>query len=186
MSFLQSLRLLSSCTCIFFLIAAALSSPAQQVASLIDPAKLATLAARGANPRVQKYTAQLQEARLAGLDPAQVAVDAVALTGMTGDAARLTAEAMLRNLRIAGQLGCLTVEGLAEMRRGRSPTIQTGPYAGDQLSVDHVIPFAAFPALDNTIANLELRPLRLNLRKRDAMGLRQLDLRQRLRQAGLF
>jgi hypothetical protein len=46
-------------------------------ASLIDPAKLATLAARGANPRVQKYTAQLHEARLAGQDAAQVAVDAL-------------------------------------------------------------------------------------------------------------
>jgi len=146
-------------------------TPAQQVASLIDPAKLATLAARGANPRVQKYTAQLHEARLAGHDPAQVAVEAVALTGMTGDAARLTAEAILRNLTIAGRLGCLTPAGLHDMRRGQSPTITLGPYAGDQLSVDHIIPFAVAPQLDHVIANLELMPLKMNIGKRDAMGI---------------
>jgi len=38
--------------------------------------------------------------------------------------------------------------------------------------------------LDKVIANLELMPLRLNIRKRDAMGQRQLDLLQRLRHAG--
>ncbi len=159
-------------------------TPAQQVASLIDPAKLATLAARGANPRVQKYVAQLHEARLAGFDPAQVAVDTVALTGMTGEPARLTAEAMLRNLTIAERLGCLGPEGLAEMRRGRSPTITLGPYAGDQLSVDHIIPFAVAPQLDHVIANLELMPLRLNIGKRDNMGERQQALAARLRSAG--
>lgn len=159
-------------------------SPVQRVASLIDPAKLATLAERGANPRVQKYVAQLEEARLDGIDPAQVATEAVALTGMTGEAARLTTEAMLRNLRIAAQLGCLTVEGLHDMRRGQSPTITKGPYAGDQLSVDHIIPFSAAPQLDTVIANLELMPLKMNIAKKDAMGARQLDLLRRLRAAG--
>ena len=34
-------------------------------------------------------------------------------------------------------------------------------YAGDQLSVDHIIPRAVVPELDNVIANLELMPLDL-------------------------
>jgi hypothetical protein len=158
----------------------------QRVAALIDPAKLATLSPRGANPRVQKYVAQLEEARLAGQNPAQVAVEGVALTGMTGEAARLTAEAMLRNLTIAHRLGCLGPAGLHDMRRGQSPTITLGPYAGDQLSVDHVIPFSVAPALDKVIANLELMPLRLNMGKKDTMGERQRALAERLRNAGLF
>jgi len=161
-------------------------TPAQRVASLIDPVKLATLAARGANPRVQKYTAQLQEARLAGHDPAQVAVEAVALTGMKGEAARLTAEAMLRNLTIAERLGCLIPAGLHDMRRGQSPTITLGPYTGDQLSVDHIIPFSVAPQLDKVIANLELMPLRMNIGKRDSMGQRQFDLWKRLKEAGVL
>lgn len=158
----------------------------QRIAALIEPIKLATLAARGANPRVQKYVAQMEEARQSGQDPEQVAAEAVHLAGMTGDAAKLTLEAMLRNLTIAQKLGCLTPEGLAEMRRGRSPTITLGPYAGDQLSVDHIIPFSLAPALDKVIANLELMPLKMNIRKRDAMGERQQALARRLRQAGLF
>ena len=84
--------------------------------------------------------------RIAALvDPAACAAEAVQLVGMSPAAAQLTVEAMLRNLRIASQLGCLTPEGLAEMRRGRSPTITLGPYAGDQLSVDHIIPFSLAP-----------------------------------------
>lgn len=158
----------------------------QRIAALIEPAKLATLAARGANPRVQKYVAQMEEARQSGQDPEQVAEEAVRLTGMTGDAATLTLEAMLRNLTIAQRLGCLTPEGLAEMRRGRSPTITLGPYAGDQLSVDHIIPFSLAPTLDKVIANLELMPLKMNIRKRDAMGERQQALALRLKRAGLF
>ena len=75
---------------------------------------------------------------------------------------------MLRNLTIAQRLGCLGSEGLAEMRRGRSPTITLGPYAGDQLSVDHIIPFAVAPQLDKVIANLELMPLKLNIAIRAA------------------
>ncbi len=64
------------------------------------------------------------------------------------------------------------------------PTITFGPYAGDQLSVDHIIPFAVAPQLDKVIANLELMPLRMNIGKRDRMGQRQLDLLLKLRQAG--
>ena len=161
-------------------------NPAQRIAALIDPVKLATLAVRGANPRVQKYVAQLQEARLAGHDPAQVVSQAMALTGMTGDAARLTTEAMLRNLTIAERLGCLTPAGLHDMRRGQSPTITVGTYAGDQLSVDHIIPFSVSPQLDKVIANLELMPLRMNIGKRDRMTDRQHALAHRFRSAGLF
>jgi hypothetical protein len=159
---------------------------AQKIAALIDPVKLSTLAPRGANPRVQKYVAQLFEAQRAGLDPAKCATEAVALAGMKGDAAQLTVEAMVRNLRIADLLGCLTDDGLAEMRRGRSPTVTRGPYAGDELSVDHIIPFAVVPQLDHVIANLELMPLRMNRSKGDKIGERQRALGAQLRRAGLF
>jgi hypothetical protein len=60
-----------------------------------------------------------------------------------------------------------------------------GPYAGDQLSVDHIIPFAVGPELDKVIANLELMPLRMNQGKASKMGQRQLDLMRRLQAAGL-
>jgi hypothetical protein len=148
--------------------------------------QMSTLAKRGANPRVQKYVAQLHGAHLAGHDPRRVATEAVSLVGMQGDAAALTVEAMLRNLTIAERLGCLNAAGLHDMRRGQSPTITLGPYSGDQLSVDHIIPFSVAPSLDKVIANLELMPLRMNIGKKDKMGERQQALALRLRNAGLY
>jgi hypothetical protein len=132
-----------------------------------------------------RYVAQLFEAQQAGVDPVKCASEAAALAGMKGDAAQLTVEAMVRNLRIADQLGCLTAEGIAEMRRGRSPTVTRGPYAGDELSVDHIIPFAVVPQLDHVIANLEMMPLRMNRSKGDKIGERQRALERKLRDAGL-
>jgi hypothetical protein len=54
--------------------------------------------------------------------------------------------------------------------------LRKGPYKGDELSVDHIIPRAVVPELDNVIANLELMPLRMNESKNDRVGARQLDL----------
>lgn len=92
----------------------------------------------------------------------------------------------LRNLDLASKLGCLDAEGLAAMRRGNAPTVRHGPYTGDKLSVDHIIPRAVCPELDNVIANLELMPLRMNESKNDKIGARQLDLAKKLHAAGLL
>lgn len=166
--------------------AADVATYAQHVSSLVDPAKLATLGVRGANPRVQKYVALLANAKAAGLAPEKVATQAVAAVGMKGEAAKLTVEAMTRNLVIAERLGCLDADGLRDMRKGQSPTVRNGPYKGDQLSVDHIIPRAVVPELDNVIANLELMPLRMNAGKQAKVGARQLDLARKLHKAGLL
>jgi hypothetical protein len=80
----------------------------------------------------------------------------------------------------------LDAEGLAAMRKGNAPTVRRGPYAGDKLSVDHIIPRAVCSELDNVIANLELMPLRMNESKNDKIGARQLDLAKKLHSAGLL
>ena len=76
--------------------------------------------------------------------------------------------------------------GIQHPKSGQHPAPfgSTGRYAGDQLSVDHIIPRAKVPQLDNVIANLELLPLRVNASKRDKMGSRQRALTKKLRQAG--
>lgn len=159
---------------------------AKAIASLIDPRKLATLAERGANPRVQKYVAQLALAKRAGKDPDRVSAEATQLAGMAGEAALLTVETMVRNLRIAESLGCLDANGLRDMQRGQSPTIMRGPYQADQLSVDHIIPRKVVPELDKVIANLELMPMRLNAKKSAGIGDRQVSLAKMLNSAGLL
>jgi hypothetical protein len=72
------------------------------------------------------------------------------------------------------------------MRRGNAPAVRKGPYAGDIASVDHIIPSAICPELDNVIANLELKPLRMNESKNDKIDPRQLDLARKLQSAGLL
>jgi hypothetical protein len=98
-----------------------LEAIAHQMAALIEPAKLATLGKREANPRVEKYVAQLANARVAGFKPEAVAARAVAMAGLSGAAATLTAEAMIRNLTIAGRLGCLDARGCRRCARGTRP-----------------------------------------------------------------
>ena len=183
------LRLLR--TLLVLLVALALSAAratdfTAKLAPLIDPAKLVTLGGRGANLRVQKYVAQLAAAQKQHVQVSRVVAQAVALAGMKGEAAKLTAEAMLRNLAIAERLGCLDEAGLRDMRRGQSPTIRRGPYQGDQLSVDHIIPRAVVPELDNVVANLELMPLRMNEGKNAKIGERQKSLAKQFHAAGLL
>jgi hypothetical protein len=163
------------------------SAPATTIAELINPAKLATLGQRGANPRVQKITYWLPTAQQRGTDPKDVAADAVVRTGYTNAlAAQLTRDALLRNLTIATGYGCLDAAGMADMRKGQAPTIRRGKYMGDQLSVDHIVPRAVCPELDNVIANLELMPLRANESKNAKVGSRQQQKATDLHRGGLL
>jgi hypothetical protein len=160
---------------------------AAQIASLIDPAKLATLRDRGANPRIQKITAILITAKTTGKNPAEITQQAVRQIGWGGTpAGELTAAAILRNLTIAERLGSTTPEDIAAMRRGRAATVRRGPYANEILSVDHIIPRSIAPELDSVIGNLELMPLRLNQSKGDSIGQRQRSLARELHAAGLL
>ncbi len=52
--------------------------------------------------------------------------------------------------------------------------------------MDHIIPRAVCPELDNVIANLELMPLRMNESKNAKVGERQLSLAKTFRAAGLL
>jgi len=186
---LPPFRVIPALTCLLVadLGFAAQTDYAQHIASLIAPAKLATLGSREANPRVQKAVYWLDTARKEGEKPEKVLDRAVALAGYTeSKAAKLTKDALLRNLDIAGKLGCLDDAGLAEMRRGRAAKVRKGPYKGDELSVDHIIPLAVVPELDNVIANLELMPLRMNETKNDHVGERQRDLAKKFFKAGLL
>jgi hypothetical protein len=98
----------------------------------------------------------------------------------------LTAEAMVRNRVIAERLGCLDEEGMISLRSGRAPTIRNGPYIGDKLSVDHIIPRSVCLELDTTLANLELMPLRMNRAKSNSVGQRQVDMAKKFHAAGLL
>ena len=129
--------------------------------SLCDPSKIATITAdRGANPRVRKICYWLEMARRDGRDPANEMREVMVAVGWGGSAkGDLTSDAMVRNRVIAERLGCLDEAGMADLRRGKAAIIRTGPYAGDKLSVDHILPRAVCPELETTLASLKLMPL---------------------------
>lgn len=183
---LRNLIVLILCACL----QACGESPSRHaglIKSLIEPAKLATLGDRGANQRVQKITAILWRAKQDGEDPAKIATQAVELIGWGGTPkGSPTADAMVRNLTIAERLGSVTPADIEAMSRGRAATVRKGPYTGEVLSVDHIIPRSVAPELDNVIANLELMPLSINQKKGNKVTQRQADLARKLNAAGLL
>ena len=156
--------------------------------SLCDPAKIATITAeRGANPRVRKICYWLEMARQAGREPSSEMREVMSAVGWGGTAkGDLTADAMTRNRVIAERLGCLDEIGMTTLRSGKAAVIRNGPYAGDKLSVDHIIPRAVCAELDTTLANLELMPMRMNSSKSDSIGERQVDMAKKFHAAGLL
>jgi hypothetical protein len=165
----------------------ALHDASTLIKPLIDPAKLATLRDRGANSRIQKVTAILWQAKVAGQDPSKVADKAVELIGWGGtEKGRITALAMVRNVTILERLGSTTPSDLDDMRHGKTATVRNGPYAGEVLSVDHIIPRAVAPELDHVVANLELMPRGVNQKKNDKIGDRQISLAKAFHDAGLL
>src|ERR1019366_417237 len=182
------MRLLSTLLGLLLLAFQALAAQtdcAKRIAPLIDPAKLATLGKRGANQRAEKAVYWLAEPRAAGQKPDKVTDAALGLAGVkNGPAAALTKAALLRNLDIAEKLGCLDAEGLAAMCRGKTPTVQRGPYKGDQHSMGYIIPRAVCSELDNVIANLELMPLGMNECKTDRVVARQVEIARKFNKAG--
>ena len=139
------------------------------IASLVDPVKLATLKGeRAANPRLQKCVYWLAYAEEQGEKPEAVLDDSAKLNKTEGTPyAGFVRWGLLENLKIAKDLGLLTPEGMAELKRGKSATITKGQYAGQEAEADHVIPKAICPELQNQVMNLELLPASLNRAKSD-------------------
>ena len=145
------------------------TNPADAVANLTDPAKLATLKGeRAANPRLQKCVYWLAYAEERGEKPEAVLNESAKLNKTAGKPyAGFLSWGLLENLKIAKDLGLLTPEGMSELRRGKSATITKGQYAGQEAESDHVIPRAVCPELQNQVMNLELLPASLNRAKSD-------------------
>jgi hypothetical protein len=158
------------------------------VGNLIDPGKLDTLKGdRAANTRLRKVAYWLETARRSGREPGGVIDAAQTRTGYAcTPRAREDRKALLRNLTILERLGCLTDDGMAKLRAGHAPTITRGPYAGDVVEVDHIIPRAVAPELDEKLFNLEFMPATMNRKKSDGIGRRQKALASEWEAMGLL
>ena len=142
---------------------------ASAIASLTDPTKLATLKGeRAANPLLQKCVYWLAYAEEQGEKPEALLDESAKLNKTAGTPyAGFLSWGLLENLKIAKELGLLTPEGMAELRRGKSATITKGKYSGQKAETDDVIPMALCPELQNQVMNLELLPASLIRAKSD-------------------
>lgn len=156
------------------------------VRSLSDPAKLATLGHRGANPRLNKIVFWLAQARDRGMEPATALHFSQLLNGELPAPAALRSTNLLRNVKIADELGLLTLENQPSLRAGKAATITQGPYRGQLAEVDHVVPVSLAPEVGNELANLELMPAPLNRQKSARIGPRQLAHAEAMQAAGLL
>ncbi|MDA7679404.1 hypothetical protein N9046_08820 [Akkermansiaceae bacterium] len=158
------------------------------LAPLIDPAKLDTLKGkRAATPRLRKACYWLQMAHTAGFDIGEIIDQAHAQTGPhEPKRAKAQRESLIRNRLILERLGCVDEAGMIKLRKGNAPTITKGPYAGEIVTGDHIIPRSVCPELDNALYNLEMMPLTLNQKKSAKIGQRQIDLARRWNQDGLL
>ena len=64
--------------------------------------------------------------------------------------------------------------------------IGVGPYAGETVEIDHIVPISLAPELGNELANLEMLPRPLNRAKSAHVGARQIDLAEEFFRAGLL
>jgi hypothetical protein len=144
-------------------IIAAPSAAAVAIAAQTDPVELAKLKGeRAANPKLQKCVYWLAYAEQQGQKPEAVLGEAARLNKSEGtpyDA--FVRWGLLENLKIAKDLGLLTPEGMAELRRGKAATITKGQYAGQEAEAGDVIPTSLCPELQNQVMNLELLPFSL-------------------------
>ena len=126
-------------------------------------------------------------AKREGHDPREIIDRARAFTG-SQDAARLEEqkESLIRNRTILERLGCFDDAGMETLKKGNAPVITKGPYAGEIVTGDHIIPRSVCPELDNTLFNLEMMPLTLNQKKLAKVGQRQIDLARRWNADGLL
>ena len=161
---------------------------ANLLAPLIDPAKLDTLKGkRAATPRLRKACYWLQMAHAAGFDTGEIIDQAHVQTGPhEPKRAKAQRASLIRNRLILERLGCVDEAGLAKLRKGNAPTITKGPYAGEIVTGDHIIPRSVCPELDNALYNLEMMPLTLNQRKGAKVTQRQIDLAKRWNTDGLL
>lgn len=164
------------------------TTPALAIANLTDPAKLATLKGeRAANPRLQKCVYWLAYAEEQGSKPDAVLDEAAKLNKTDGKPyAGFLRWGLLENLKIAKELGLLTPDGMAELRKGKSAKITKGEHTGEEAEADYVIPRAVCPELKNQVMNLELLPASLIQAKSDKITERAKTFARELYDKGLL
>jgi len=160
----------------------------QILAPLLDPGKVATLKGdRPTNLRLYKVLYWVETVRVRGGDVGNVISTAQAVDGYGGTpAAKEDKLAIICNRTKLQKFGCLTNDGMARLRKGRSPAITKGPHAGSAIALDHILPRSVVPELAGRYFNLDAIDSPDNLAKSNKIGKRELELARRWHREGLL
>ena len=156
------------------------------VTHLSDPVKLASLEKRGANPRVNKIVYWLHRSNEYQVSPEIILSIALLINGIHGERGLLTQQTMLRNIKIAQELGLFNEKNKNRLRHGKAGIVIFGPYKGDQVEIDHIIPVSLAPEIGNELANLEMMPSTLNRKKSNRITSRQIAYAEKFYDIGLI
>lgn len=158
------------------------------LAPLLGPVKIATLKGdRPVNARLYRILGWLETARLAGGELTEVIDTAQGVAGHQGTTVALMDRAALcRSWRQLEQFGCFTPEGIAALKKGRSPKINRGLHAGDTVHLDHILPRSVVLELDASFHNLRPVPSRMNRAKAAKVGPAELELARRWHRKGIL
>ena len=154
--------------------AAYLEKASKATSSLIDPAKLRTLksGSRATNPRLNKLMKQLYDQDRAGVPPKTALDNALKDAGASKKLVEdyhdpaIMRESVLSNYNDLKKSGVFDdPANLENLRFGRSPFATKGPFEGERLDVDHVIPVKYAPELEHNFSNLKYTSQGENLKK---------------------
>lgn len=159
----------------------------ETVAPLVEYRELyAEGKSREANDTLLMTVAALIEAENEGADIAEVLRRCEWQNQTPVEYSDLLTEGLRRNLKIARELELDTPENLLLMKAGRSPIVGSGPYAGEKIEVDHIVPRSLAPDLDNLLINLELMPMTLNREKSNKVTDRAYSTAEKFFKAGVM
>ncbi len=145
-----------------------------------------TGSSREANDLLLETVALLIVADNKGADPGMLLREVELINNTPVNYSDLLTESILRNIKIARELKLDTPANLQLMSEGKSPIVGAGPYAGERIEVDHIVPRSLAPDLDNLLINLEMMPQTLNRRKSNKVTERAYSMAKRFHEAGVM
>jgi hypothetical protein len=186
------LRILIASVALLLPIAGAPATPDEIAKEILDPllkpANVDTLKGnRPINARFYKVLGWLETARRADgavLDVLNKAQEAAGYSGTKRAMADRAAIALARASLDA--FGGFTPEGMAELKRGESPTISKGKYKEIGIALDHVLPVSVVPELAARFYNLQVLPTTVNQEKGNRISELTLELARQWNRQGLL
>ena len=142
---------------------------------------------RGSNETMRLVNFKVYQAYQDGLDIVKLLELAQPRSKQPPNLAMLNTRRFLSNLELGIEYGIYEgEENLKALAYGKAPTITKGEYKGQRIDVEHVVPKAIAPDLDNILSNLMWLPASLNQSKSDTITDEAMEMAKIFRDEGIL